>query len=66
MKKIEEIAKLAKEKAINENLNETEVFANMIIEKCIEVISNESMNSGDEWEDGLKLALTAIKTEFLV
>lgn len=41
-------------------------FAELLIEQCIQAIQNESMNSGDEWEAGLRMAEYAIKTRFEV
>ena len=39
-------------------------FAELIVKDCIQVIKNESMDSGDEWEDGLCMAEDAIKHNF--
>ena len=39
-------------------------FAKLIALECLEVIKNESMDSGDEWEDGLCMAQDAIKQHF--
>lgn len=39
-------------------------FADLIVQKCIETIKNESMNSNDEWEDGLLFAENAIREYF--
>lgn len=39
-------------------------FAKLIVRNCIEVIQNESMNSDDEWEDGLVIAQKAIEEHF--
>jgi len=36
-------------------------FAELIVKECIQTIQNESMNSGDEWEDGLRIAQGAIQ-----
>ena len=36
-------------------------FAELIVKECIDVIKNESMDSTDEWEDGLHIAIEAIK-----
>jgi hypothetical protein len=38
-----------------------EKFARLIVTECIDVIKNESMDSTDEWEDGLQIAIEAIK-----
>jgi hypothetical protein len=39
-------------------------FAELIAAKCIKTIQNESLNSNDEWEDGLVIAQRAIKKHF--
>ena len=41
-----------------------EKFAELIIKDCIEAIQNESMNSDDDWERGLRIAEGAIQTHF--
>jgi len=43
---------------------ELEKFAELIVRECIQTIQNESMNSGDEWEDGLRIAQGAIQEHF--
>ncbi len=43
---------------------DVEKFAELIVTECIQVIQNESMDSGDEWEDGLCMAEDAIKHHF--
>ena len=39
-------------------------FSKLIVRECIETIQNESMNSGDEWKNGLHIAKWAIKEHF--
>jgi len=39
-------------------------FAELLIQECIEQILNRSMNSNDEWEDGLCMAKRAIEEHF--
>lgn len=39
-------------------------FARLLVLECIETIKNESMNSSDEWEDGLLFAENAIREHF--
>ena len=39
-------------------------FARLLVQECIEAIRNESMNSNDEWEDGLQIAENAIREYF--
>jgi hypothetical protein len=39
-------------------------FTELIVTKCIKTIQNESLNSNDEWEDGLVIAQRAIKKHF--
>jgi len=39
-------------------------FAELIVRECIQTIQNESMNSNDEWEYGLRIAQGAIQTHF--
>ena len=41
-----------------------EKFAELIVRECIETIKNASMDSGDEWEDGLRFAQGAIEEHF--
>ena len=41
-----------------------EKFARLLVQECIEAIKNESMNSNDEWEDGLQIAENAIREYF--
>jgi hypothetical protein len=41
-----------------------EKFAELIIRKCIQEIENQSMNSNDEWEYGLRMAQGAIQEHF--
>lgn len=41
-----------------------EQFAELIVRECLNAVQNESMNSGDEWEDGLRMAEDAIKQRF--
>ena len=41
-----------------------EKFAELIVRECIDTIQNESMNSKDEWEDGLRIAEGAIREHF--
>ena len=41
-----------------------EKFAQLIVQECIEAIQNKSMNSSDEWEDGLEIAESALKEHF--
>ena len=41
-----------------------EQFAELIIKDCIEAIQNESMNSDDDWERGLRIAEGAIEKHF--
>jgi hypothetical protein len=41
-----------------------EKFAELIVRECIQTIQNESMNSNDEWEYGLRIAQGAIQTHF--
>lgn len=39
-------------------------FAELIVKECIQTIQNESYDSSDEWEDGLRIAEGAIKKHF--
>lgn len=39
-------------------------FAELIIRECVETIQNESMNSNEDWEDGLVIAQQSIKEHF--
>lgn len=39
-------------------------FAELIIKECMQEIQQQSMNSGDEWEDGLQIAKGAIEEHF--
>ena len=39
-------------------------FAELIVKECIEAIQNESMNSDDDWERGLRIAEGAIQKHF--
>lgn len=39
-------------------------FAELIVEECIQAIQNESMNSSDEFEHGLRFAEGAILDHF--
>ena len=39
-------------------------FAELIVRDCIEAIQNESMNSYDDWERGLRIAEGAIEKHF--
>ena len=41
-----------------------EKFAELIVKECIEAIQNESMNSYDDWERGLRIAEGAIEKHF--
>ena len=41
-----------------------EKFAELLIKDCIEAIQNESMNSDDDWERGLRIAEGAIEKHF--
>ena len=41
-----------------------EKFAEMIVRECIQAIQNESMNSDDDWERGLRIAEGAIPKHF--
>ena len=41
-----------------------EKFAELIVQECIEAIQNESMNSDDDWERGLRIAEGAIQKHF--
>lgn len=41
-----------------------EKFAELIVQECIEAIQNESMNSCDDWERGLRIAEGAIAKHF--
>jgi hypothetical protein len=41
-----------------------EKFAKLIIGSCIQEIENQSMNSNDEWEYGLRVAEGAIREHF--
>jgi hypothetical protein len=41
-----------------------EKFAELIVRECIQTIKNKSMDSGDEWEDGLRFAQGAIEEHF--
>ena len=41
-----------------------EKFAELIVRECIEAIQNESMNSYDDWERGLRIAEGAIEKHF--
>ena len=41
-----------------------EQFAQLIVRECIEAIQNESMNSDDDWERGLRIAEGAIQKHF--
>ena len=41
-----------------------EKFAEMIVRECIQAIQNESMNSDDDWERGLRIAEGAIQKHF--
>ena len=42
----------------------SEKFAQLIMQECVEQVQGCSMNSGDEWEQGLVLAEEAIKEHF--
>ena len=42
----------------------TEKFAELIVQECIEAIQNESMNSDDDWERGLRIAEGAMQKHF--
>ena len=42
----------------------TEKFAELIVKECIAAIQNESMNSDDDWERGLRIAEGAIEKHF--
>ena len=39
-------------------------FAELIVKECIDAIENESMNSGDEWEAGINMAIEAVRQRF--
>lgn len=39
-------------------------FAELMIQECLETIEGCSMNSNDEWEDGLTIASNAVKQHF--
>ena len=39
-------------------------FAESIVRECIQAIQNESMNSDDDWERGLRIAECAIQKHF--
>ena len=41
-----------------------ETFTELIVRDCIEAIQNESMNSDDDWERGLRIAEGAIQKHF--
>ena len=43
---------------------DTEKLIRLIVAECVLAVQNESMNSGDEWEDGLYMAEDAIKQHF--
>ena len=47
-----------------DNELEVEKFAELIVKECIQAIQNESMNSGDEFEHGLRFAEGAILDHF--
>ena len=51
---------------INPRVMDPEIkkFVELLIRECIQAIQNESMNSGDEWEDGLRIAEGAIREHF--
>ena len=51
---------------INPRVMDPEIkkFAELLIQECIQAIQNESMNSKDEWEDGLRIAEGAIREHF--
>lgn len=40
------------------------MFAELIVQECLQAVQNESMNSGDEWEAGLRIARCAIEERF--
>jgi hypothetical protein len=42
----------------------TKKFAQLIVRECLETIQNKSMNSNDEWEDGLVFAQQAHQRTF--
>lgn len=48
----------------SQRLVDHKMFAELIIQECIQAIQNESMNSKDEWEDGLRIAEGAIREHF--
>ena len=48
----------------SQRLVDHKMFAELIIQECIQAIQHKSMNSGDEWEDGLRIAEGAIREHF--
>ena len=45
-------------------MRRTRKFAELIVQECIQAIQNESMNSSDEFEHGLRFAEGAILDHF--
>lgn len=39
-------------------------FAELLVQECIQTVKNQSMQSSDEWEDGLQIAEGAIRKHF--
>ena len=64
----ERIKLLAEQAELNATLlfnkDKLEKFAELIVRECIQSIQNESMDSGDEWEDGLQIAEGAVREHF--
>ena len=44
--------------------DELKTFTELIVRECINQIRNQSMNSGDEWEEGLRIAENSIRENF--
>ena len=45
-------------------MRRTRKFAELIVKECVQAIQNESMNSSDEFEHGLRFAEGAILDHF--
>jgi hypothetical protein len=61
----ERIRELAEQAGfLNKDEESIEYFAELIVRECIQTIKNASMDSGDEWEDGLRFAQGAIEEHF--
>lgn len=68
-KRIQELAEQCYEHdqswtGVGQRIFNKEKFAELIVQECIQEIQNKSMNSSDEWEDGLIIAEYAIKEHF--